>query len=189
MGGVLSCRSPETTRRKRRPNHLDYSVTIRLSEDGDTPDHVNFYSNSALGGTPPSVFSPDPHDAGKLHGDDQSDASSLAQHHHQQQQEVESRLPEPFPRDSAPLLEKTPKEDVPPKRSAGDPCAKEGKTSMVVGVVGVDRSPLPLTSNGTGAIIHPVESTGKKDITLNGHGSRRNKKKDIKRHSELRHSD
>ncbi|RUS91249.1 hypothetical protein EGW08_000961 [Elysia chlorotica] len=103
MGGALSCLTREVTPRWRRPAHLDYSVTIRLSEEGDTPDHVNFYSNSALGGTSSAAST----DSGiaKLHEESECGRSgnSESENHLMQESQI-SEPSEPFPRDSVPLL-------------------------------------------------------------------------------------
>ncbi|KAK3786314.1 hypothetical protein RRG08_057691 [Elysia crispata] len=168
MGGALSCLTRETNLRRRRPAHLDYSVTIRLSEEGDTPDHVNFYSNSALGATPSAVSTDSetatPHD-GQV-GVSESD-----------QRLRESQLSEPFPRDSVPLLENAPevlRQDLPSEH-----LPKEGRVFPLGDAANDGRSLLPATVAADH--IDQCFKTTQRETGRSGHSSHYNKRLDRKR--------
>ncbi|GFS11549.1 hypothetical protein ElyMa_003089100 [Elysia marginata] len=181
MGGALSCLYQDTIGGgKRRPRHLDYSVTIRLSEDADTPDHINFYSNSALsGGTPPPPSPPPPplfldadlkNTKQGVDGEEQgggTPCSGLQHHHHHHpsnHQLQEFNLQDPFPRDSVPLLDNA-KEVLQLKPDLQ--LSKDGRSSSIADAVHGGRTFLPAKERAerNGQLLGTFE----KEMMLNGH--------------------
>ncbi|GFO44097.1 hypothetical protein PoB_007060200 [Plakobranchus ocellatus] len=168
MGGTLSCHSPETRRRRRRPNHLDYSVTIRPSDEGDTPDHINFYANSSLGSSLHDGISKAEYT--ELSIDTHSNASSSVR--------PESNLSEPFPEDSAPLLE-----DIRVQRVASGGFA--AKEVQKLGHSGSGRSQANVRGKGDRiSDLNVQQSKGGMLALGNGHIAHTNVKQDSKQGSE-----